>query len=387
MREVLLDGSPITVGELTQALRAALDGSGPAVMPLSAGDPRLAELRAALAPREPLEMDAAVVVATSGSTGDAKGVLLSGAALRASVAATNERLGGPGRWLLALPAQHIAGIQVLVRSLLAGFPPVIMQTSVGFRSRVFTEAASDLLGGDGPHYTALVPTQLTRLLAEGGSGLAALRAFDAVLLGGAATPGALLVRAVEAGVRVVTTYGMTETAGGCVYDGVPLAGVGARIGAGERIELSGPMLASGYRLRPEETAAAFAGGWFRTDDLGRVHRDGSLEVLGRADDVINTGGLKVSSAVVEGVLAAQPGVAEVCVVGVPDAEWGQLVVAAVVPVLPAEPPDVHLLCNAVRVELGVAAIPRLIHFVESLPLHGPGKVDRSAVVTAFTGQS
>src|SRR5262249_53065163 len=156
----------------------------------------------------------------------------------------------------------------------------------------------------------------------------ALRAFDAVLLGGAATPGALLVRAYDAGVRVVTTYGMTETAGGCVYDGVPLAGARVRIGEGERVERAGPMLASGYRLRPG--APAFAGGWFRTDDLGRLHRDGSLEVLGRVDDVINTGGLKVSSSVVERVLGAQPGVAEVCVVGVPDAEWGQLVVAAVV---------------------------------------------------------
>ncbi len=385
MREVLVDGSPAAVAELTSALRAALDGSGQAVLPLSARD---AGLRAALGVGSPVEPDVALVVATSGSTGSAKGVLLSASALRASVAATVSRLGGAGRWLLALPTQHIAGIQVLVRSLLAGYQPEIMPTSVGFRSLVFTEAASSLLGaGSGPFYTALVPTQLTRLLADGGSGLAALRSFDAVLLGGAATPGPLLVRAYDAGVRVVTTYGTTETAGGCVYDGVPLDGVGVRIGAGERIELSGPMLASGYRLRPAETAAAFAGGWFRTDDLGRVHRDGSLEVLGRADDVINTGGLKVSAAVVERVLGAQPGVAEVCVVGVPDAEWGQLVVAVVVPVDVGAPPDTGVLANAVRVELGAAAIPRVIHFVEALPLHGPGKVDRSAVVSGLTGRS
>jgi o-succinylbenzoate---CoA ligase len=250
---------------------------------------------------------------------------------------------------------------------------------------VFTEAASDVLGDAGPRYTALVPTQLTRLLADGGDGLRALRGFDAVLLGGAATPGALLVRAFDAGVTVVTTYGMTETAGGCVYDGVPLTGVGVRIGVGERIELSGPMLASGYRLRPEETAATFAGGWFRTDDLGRLHRDGSLEVLGRADDVINTGGLKVSAAVVERVLTAQHGVVEACVVGLPDREWGQVIAAAVVPA--AEPPDEATLLAAVRLSLGGAAVPKVLRFVGELPLYGPGKVDRAAVAAVLSGRS
>jgi O-succinylbenzoic acid--CoA ligase len=384
MREVLVDGSPAAAGELLRALRAALDGSGPAVLPLPANDPKLADLRTSLGTGEPLEPDTAVVVATSGSSGDAKGVLLSSAALRASAAATHERLGGPGQWLLALPPNHIAGLQVLVRCLLHGRSPVVMTGAPGFRSRVFTEAASDVLSDFGPRYTALVPTQLTRLLADGGDGLRALRGFDAVLLGGAATPGALLVRAVEAGVNVVTTYGMTETAGGCVYDGVPLAGVGVRIGEGERIELSGPMLAHGYRRRPAETAAAFAGGWFRTDDLGRVHRDGSLEVLGRADDVINTGGLKVSAAVVERVLTAQHGVAEACVVGLPDREWGQVIAAAVVPGV--EAPDEAMLLAAVRVELGGASVPKVLRFVGELPLHGPGKVDRAAVAAVLSGR-
>lgn len=385
MREVLVDGSPAAAGELLRALRAALDGSGPAVLPLPANDPRLAELRAGLAPAEPPEPGTAVIVTTSGSTGDAKGVLLSAEALTASARATHERLGGPGHWLLALPANHIAGIQVLVRAIVAGRAPEVMGGAAGFRSRVFTEAASSVLGEPGPHYTALVPTQLTRLLADGGDGLRALRQFNAVLLGGAATPGALLVRAIDAGVRVVTTYGMTETAGGCVYDGVPLAGVGVRIGAGERIELSGPMLAHGYRLRPVETAAAFAGGWFRTDDLGRLHRDGSLEVLGRADDVINTGGLKVSAAVVEGVLAAQRGVAEACVVGLPDREWGEVVAAAVVP--GDDPPLEADLLDAVRVSLGGASVPKVLRFVGELPLHGPGKVDRAAVADVLSGRS
>jgi O-succinylbenzoic acid--CoA ligase len=250
----------------------------------------------------------------------------------------------------------------------------------GFRVRAFVEAASDVLMTDGPHYTAMVPTQLTRVLAAGGDGLAALRAFDAVLLGGAATPGPLLVRAIDAGVRVVTTYGMTETAGGCVYDGVPLAGVRVRIGAGERIELAGPMLARGYRSGP---SAAFAGGWFRTEDLGRLHRDGSLEVLGRADDVINTGGLKVAAGAVERALGSVYGVAEVCVVGLPDPEWGELVAALVVPSFVDDPPPVEELRTAVRVALGPASVPKLIRLVDALPLHGVGKVDRAAVRAAF----
>jgi O-succinylbenzoic acid--CoA ligase len=366
VREILLDG-PDGVGELTAALRDALDG-GPAVLPLSATDPRLPDLRTGLAPGGPAEPGTAVVVATSGSTGDAKGVLLSAAALRASATATHARLGGPGRWLLALPAQHVAGVQVIVRSLLAGFEPAV----VG-RDHTFADAAQTLAAPR--RYTSLVPTQLTRFLDDDVQ-LAALRTFDAVLLGGAATPAPLLARARDAGVRVVTTYGMSETAGGCVYDGVPLDGVRVRIVDGV-VELGGPVLAHGYRLDPEATARAFAGGWFRTTDLGVSHADGTLEVLGRADFVINTGGVKVAPAAVEAVLTAQPGVAEACVVDLPSAEWGQFVAAAVVPAGAA--PDVTDLLAAVRAALGGPAVPKLLHFTGALPLRGPGKVDRAAV--------
>ncbi|HWM01178.1 MAG TPA: o-succinylbenzoate--CoA ligase [Actinophytocola sp.] len=368
MREILLDG-PAGVDELVDALRAALDGAGPAVLPLSAADPRLAELRARMSPDRPVEPGTAVVVTTSGSTGEAKGVLLTAAALRASATATHARLGGPGRWLLALPAQHIAGVQVIVRALLAGAPPVV---STGpFRPQAFADAAGRLTGS--PRYVSLVPTQLARLLDAGDT---TLRTFDAVLLGGAATPAALLERAMDAGVRVVTTYGMSETAGGCVYDGRPLDGVGVRL-AGGLVELSGPMLASGYRLAPAATAAAFRDGWFRTTDLGELRADGSLAVLGRADFVINTGGVKVVPAAVEDVLTAQPGVAQACVVDLPSAEWGQLVAAAVVPAGP--PPAVADLEDAVRAALGGPAVPRRLRFVDALPARGPGKVDRPAV--------
>jgi len=267
-------------------------------------------------------------------------------------------------------------VQVLVRSILAGSDPVVMDISAGFRPQAFGVAARS----GAARYTALVPTQLARLLDS--AALPHLRAFDAVLIGGAATAPALLDRARAAGVRVVTTYGMTETAGGCVYDGVPLDGVGVRISAAGLVELTGPVLATGYRLRPTQTAEAFAGGWFRTGDLGRLAADGTLEVLGRADDVINTGGVKVSAGAVERALMAVPGVREVCVVGLADPVWGQRVAAAVV-LAPKLIPDETTLRDAVRAELGPAAVPKTIRFTDRLPLRGPGKVDRLAVAASF----
>jgi len=381
VRLIEVDGSPERVGELVDALASAL-GGGPAVLPLAVGA-RPWERRA--------PAGTAVVIATSGSTGEPKLVALSGAALRASARATEDRLGGPGRWLLALPAEHVAGIQVIVRALLAGAPPVVMDLRTGFRPDAFVTATAAL--GPGRRYTSLVPTQLRRILDAEGA-VAALRSYAAVLVGGAALDPATRERALAAGVRVVTTYGMSETAGGCVYDGVPLDGVTVDLDEDGRILLGGPTLASGY-LRADGDGAgargggtgsgaagggtgvgsAFAGGRFRTGDLGRW-RHGRLEVLGRADDVIVTGGEKVAPAAVERVLATQPGVRAACVVGVPDAEWGQVVAAAVV----WEGPTADAaLQEAVRIALGRAAVPRLLVAVPELPLRGIGKPDRAAV--------
>jgi len=366
--------TPVDNSALIAALEAALDG-GPAVLPLSATDPRAAELRAAMAPDEPTLPGTAVVVATSGSTGAAKGVELSAAALTASAAATHARLGGPGQWLLTLPAHHVAGVQVIVRSLLAGTRPVVRGT------QTFADAVASM---NGPRrYTSLVPTQLLRLL-DDPAGLDALRTFDAVLLGGAATPAPLLARARERGVRISTTYGMSETCGGCVYDGHALDGVLVRLTDGT-VELAGPTLATGYRRDPAATRAAFVDGWFRTTDLGVRHPDGALEILGRADFMINTGGVKVAPAAVETVLTAQTGVAEACVVDLPDAEWGQLVAAVVVPVDRARPPEVAALRQAVRERLGGPAVPKVVRFADALPLRGPGKVDRNGVKDLLRG--
>jgi O-succinylbenzoic acid--CoA ligase len=348
---------------LLEHLPAALDGSGPALLP---GGP--ASLAGPLGPDEDSDDDpTAVVVATSGSTGEPKGVLLSASALRASALATHARLGGPGRWLLATPARYIGGIQVLVRSLLAGFEPVVLDLSNGFRAEDFIARCLELLALPCRHYTALVPTQLARLV--WGPAREVLAAFDGIVLGGAPM-GPELRRAAE-GLPVVSAYGMSETASGCVYDGVPLDGVSVRL-ADDRVVISGPTLARGYRGRPDLTAASFVDGWFITSDLGRFV-DGRLEILGRADDMINTGGVKVPAAAVERVLERHVDAA--CVVGLEDPEWGQIVAAAVV----SAGVDVDSLRDHVRAELGAPAVPKVVRVIAELPLRGPGKVDRTAV--------
>ena len=357
---------------LVPALRACLDGQQPvAVVP--AGPPAVAAAaRAALRPDEPVEDGADLVVATSGSTGPGRAVLLSAGALRASAAATVERLGGPGSWLLVLPPSAIAGLQVVCRSILAGRLPVVLGEDEPL------SAAVARLPGDDRRYLSVVPTQLRRWLDAEPS---ALRRFDAVLVGGAATDPALLARARAADVPAVTTYGMTETAGGCVYDRVPLAGVGVRIADG--VELSGPSLALGYRCDPEATAAAFVDGWFRTRDAGTLDADGRLTVHGRLDDVVVTGGVNVVPQVVEAALRLHPDVADAVVFGRPDEEWGQRVVAAVVPA-PGSAPDLAVLRPWVAERLGAPAAPRELHLVDAVPLLHTGKPDRHSLTQQVT---
>ncbi|MGH3935244.1 MAG: o-succinylbenzoate--CoA ligase [Pseudonocardiaceae bacterium] len=359
------DGSPGAVWELAAALQSVLAG-GEAVAPLGC------EQQAP--PLDPGPSQ--VVVTTSGSTGQPKWVQLSNTALAASAAAAHARLGGPGRWLLALPVQHIAGLQVLVRATLTGSQPAVLDLRDGFDPVAFGTAARHLASEAGRRYTALVPTQLARLLETDPGSLAG---FDAVLLGGAAPPGELLRRTQAAGVRVVTTYGMTETAGGCVYEGWPLDGTRVRLDGEHKVELSGPMLATGYLDAPNETAAAFRDGWFRTCDLGRLDGQGRLQVLGRADDVVVTGGFNVAPAEVEAVLTSLPGVGAACVVGVPDPEWGERVTAVVVPADAGRPPDPDTLCAAARRLLTGPQAPKEIVLFDALPLRGVGKPDRRAV--------
>ena len=373
---------------LLPRLAAALDGTGPALLALPADPGPARRVRQALRPDDPaaaLEReDVALVVPTTGSTGEPKGVMLSAAALTASAQATSARLSGPGRWLLAVPASHIAGLQVLVRSLVAGTVPAVLDLTHGFTPEGFAAASAEL-AGDSPRYTALVPTQLVRLLDAGGAALAALASYDAVLIGGVAVPPALLRRARGAGVRAVVSYGMTETCGGCVYDGRPLDGVGVAVDADGRIRVRGPMLFAGYRLRPDLTATALVDGELVTGDLGRLDAAGRLRVLGRADELVVTGGEKVALVEVEEALAEHPCVRAAAAVALPDREWGQRVVAVVVldgsvATLPRST-TVGELRDWVTRRAGRAATPREVLVVQALPLLGPGKVDRGALRT------
>jgi O-succinylbenzoic acid--CoA ligase len=359
---------------LVPALAAALDGTGPALLPLPTGGTRAAVLDA-LGPTAPLERDdVALVVPTSGSTGEPKGALLTADALRHSARATHERLGGPGQWVLALPVTHVAGLTVLVRSLVARTRPEVVDLYGGFGVEAFAAATARLAPGV-RHYTSLVPTQLRRLIDAGVD----LTTYDGVLVGGAALSPDLRDRALAAGVPVVTTYGMSETCGGCVYDGEPLGGVDVVLGDDGRVSIGGPVVFVGYRLRPDLTARALVDGRHLTQDLGRWTADGRLEVLGRVDDVVVTGGVNVAAAMVERVLNGHPGVAVCAVVGVADPEWGQRVVAVVQPVDAAAPPTVEELRAFAAGRLDPAALPREVVTLGMLPVLASGKPDKAAV--------
>jgi o-succinylbenzoate---CoA ligase len=376
-------------GRMFDVLAAALDGSGPAILPLDPDLPRatLTTLLDALAPsaietQEGLERpvssrpgraeaqgvspETALVIATSGSTGPPKGTELSAAALLASAAASLRRIGaGPGeRWLCCLPTFHIAGVQVLVRSLLSGTTPAVTE-----------RLEPGALAASGCAHVSVVPTQLRRLLNAGDD----LTAAKTILLGGAAATPGLLEAARAAGGRIFTTYGMSETGGGCVYDGMPLDDVSVDIGPGGRIRIAGPVLFSGYRLRPDLTARARDGRWFVTSDIGSIGPSGRLVVRGRADDVINTGGEKVVAAEVEAALGNCAGVRDVAVVGRPDREWGEVVTAVVVPADPAQPPQLADIREHVRDRLPVYAAPAGLLLVPDLPMLASGKPDREAL--------
>ncbi|MFI7127031.1 AMP-binding protein [Nonomuraea sp. NPDC050153] len=352
--------------DLFAAIRDALSGAGPAVLPLAPGHSEAAVT--ALRPThvngalrsdgEGVPSDVAVVIATSGSTGAPKGVMLSATALRASAAASLRRVAASKgeRWLCCLPVAHISGLQVLVRALLSDSEPII---HARFDPQEVLTSGAD--------HVSLVPTQLHRLVELG----ADLSVFRTIVLGGAAPRPGLLEQARELGARIVTTYGMSETCGGCVYDGQPLYNVDLKIGDDGLIRITGPVLFSGYRFGDSDP---FDGDWFRTSDLGEL-TGGRLRVLGRADDVINTGGEKVVAAAVTAVLCTHPEVADAAVIGTPDAEWGEVVTAIVVPANPDTPLTLRQLRAFCRDRLPPHAAPRSLRLVSQLPLLPNGKTD------------
>jgi o-succinylbenzoate---CoA ligase len=318
----------LNIDPALKALAAALHGEGPAVELSVDNQGHLVVGHV----ETPGCDDAVAVVRTSGSTGTPKATVLTVESLAASSMATALALKGEGQWLLALPVQFVAGIQVLVRSLFAGTRPWVMDMSGGFTPEAFTAAALELT--DKIRFTSLVPTQLQRLLEDPSpETLAVLRRFNAVLLGGAPASASLLAAARDAGVRVVTTYGSAESSGGCIYNGYPLEGVSVRVDGDGRILLGGDTIAAGYLEAPDQESGTFfeedGVRWYRTSDLGTIDEDGRLTVLGRVDDVIITGGIKVSAAHVQEELEKSDAVAAAFVAGVPSAEWGQAVAAYV----------------------------------------------------------
>jgi O-succinylbenzoic acid--CoA ligase len=371
-----LPGGPAFV----EALRRAWD-AGHAVLPV---DQRLPapvkqQLLEAMAPSQvidqtgtattirggrPVQPDDALVVATSGTTAAPRGVVLTHSAVAASAAATSNRLGvdpGAHRWLACLPLSHVGGLSVVTRALVTGTP---LEVLPGFDAAEVTKRAGpDVL-------ISLVATALRRIDAG---------AFHTVVLGGSAPPAGLPG-------NVVTTYGMTETGSGVVYDGVALEGVEVAIGARGEVRLRGPMLLRAYRDRDEgATPPLDAEGWFATGDAGSLGPDGRLHIDGRLSELIISGGENIWPERVEAVLRNDPAIREVAVAGRPDPEWGERVVAWVVPADPAAPPSLEDLRRQVKEQLAPWAAPRQLVLLAELPRTAIGKVQKKALRSDQSG--
>ena len=402
MRDLL--AVPATPDALVPALIAAWEGTGPAILPY---DPALegqafGKLFAAMQPSSTLKPggpvnlpfgrgvpdDVVMVVQTSGSTGEPRGVQLTRKALEASVraglAATEADPSIP--WLCVLPLHHIAGLLTVLRGVVSGTPTVIHET-------FDVEAIAAL---NGPHHLSLVPTMALRLAEAGFT----QQPGTVVLIGGAAIP----QRVADTWPEAFRTWGMTETTGGCVYNGQPLDGVSVLATPSGRLRIGGPTVMAGYRVHTAAGRGLTNGlatdegmelgegldpdGWFTSADLGDV-RDGVVTVFGRADDVINTGGEKVIAGQIARILEQLPDVEEAAVVGIPDEEWGQRVVAVMVPVDPSSPGlSERLSLDAVReyvkTSLAAPSAPKDVLVVRAMPRLGNGKIDRIGL-TATVG--
>lgn len=388
----------LTTAELPEAIDRALTGQSILILPVSRTGAVTEAAPSSWAGDGP---SPALILFTSGSTGRAKAVALSARALRTSARATERSLSGPGDWHLCLPVNHIAGFQVELRAHLAGRDPV-RAASARFSVEAFAADVDRLVerAGKRPTYTSIVPTQLHRILEDDRASALAAK-ISHILLGGAAISPALLERADAAGLSIVRTYGMSETAGGCVYDGVPFDGVDVTISEAGIIDLRGPVVADAYvdiaadgTITPKESAdltvTEDGERIMHTSDLGRID-DGVLSVLGRADDIIISGGENVSPHALEtGLLPSwqMAGVTEMLVTWVPDDEWGKRIVALVrltdgqaagadAPGLQESPRE--LARRLGRLDHGVEGLlPSLVFCVEEIPARSIGKPDRTA---------
>jgi len=302
----------------------------------------------------PTEEGDALVIGTSGTTGDPRGVVLTMDAVIASATATTTRLGvdpATDRWLSCLPFAHVGGLAVLLRSIVSGTP-------VEIHPRFDPDAVADA-ATKGATLVSLVATALRRVVHPD--------AFRTILLGGSSPFGVL-------GPNVVVTYGLTESGSGVIYDGIPLDGVEVAIGDDGAISLRGPMLLRAYRDGRDPKSGD---GWLSTGDVGSFDELGRLVVHGRADECIVTGGENVWPTAVEAILIDLPGIAEVAVAGTPDPEWGERVVAYVV--ADGRPPSLAELRSVVRAELGGISAPQALVVLDALPRTSSGKVQRQAL--------
>ena len=381
--------------KLASVIGPALDGSGPAIAPMAASPEFVvAQTLEALRPDDPnhpLESnDIAIVSATSGSTGTPRGVLLSQQALSASATAFGNRFGTNNRWVVSMPVHRIAGIMVLVRSWYHNSPFEI-DPSVGgarqFEAAAFTATTMRAVresNKDGRALmVSLVPTQIARLIESGSVGIEALQSYDLVLSGAAATPQPMLNKMRELGIKVSISYGMTETCGGCVFDGRPLDGVNISLGTKDdvepgRVTISGAVAASGYRLRPDLDAVSFISGQVQTHDVGKLDASGLLHILGRLDDVVTVGGVNVALSAVESLIRHHPAIEDVAVIDLQDELWGSIPIAYVVTRNHISNPSslISEIQGTIRDQISRAAVPRTVQIVTSLPMLDSGKIDR-----------
>lgn len=350
-QRALLTLAESPIPEVMVNLAAALVGTGPA---LSFGPMTQSHV----------PNPVALVVATSGSTGGQKEVGITAKAILASAKASNEFLGAKfGQvWSLLLPLTHVAGINVLVRSLELGTTPIDLRDAKEFPKADFT---------------AIVPTQLFRALTGDTQLLEHLKNCQAVLVGGAALPEAISKSAADAGIKIVTTYGMTETCGGCVYNGSPISGVEIETSDGV-IKIKGPTIAYSYLNDEQAWRNSFVDGWFVTSDLG-TFIEGKLTIYGRADDIIISGGEKLSLSAVESALSEKFKENEFAAFSIPDAEWGN---ALHIAVAGEHPVSTHEITSYLEQSLGVVAKPKGFLILSALPMIGVGKVDQRALAHA-----